>query len=290
VTALEERLARAFPELRVAPLRELATGFHSVAVETADGVVFRIPRYHGTANGHATEFRALPALAGRLPAPIPHPEWRIEPGHEDFPLGVIGYRKLPGRTPSIGSQRLAADLAAFLAALHAFPLDEAEALGLQAWIEPHDGLVRHRDQVMPALADLLEPGEVRRVADWWDALLTGGELERFPPALRHGDPWFGNLLVDDSGGLSGVLDWEGLEIGDPAADFAALTYLGRPFLSAVLARYGPVDAAFERRVELLAQLREFGGVRISLALGDEAELADSLRKLRAGPILRPSAS
>jgi hypothetical protein len=74
MTDLAEALARAFPDLRVAPLRELAPGFHSVAVETADGVVFRIPRQQGTANGHAMEHRVLPVLAERLPAPIPRPE------------------------------------------------------------------------------------------------------------------------------------------------------------------------------------------------------------------------
>ncbi len=38
-------------------------------------------------------------------------------------------------------------------------------------------------------------------------------------------------------------------------------------------------------MELLAQRREFGGIRISLELGDEEELAESVAKLRAGPIL-----
>jgi aminoglycoside phosphotransferase (APT) family kinase protein len=289
VTDLEARLARAFPNLRVAPLRELATGFHSVAVETAHGVVFRIPRQEGTANGHALESRVLPLLAPRLPAPVPLPEWRIEPGHPDFPLGAIGYRKLPGHHPTpenlAENLALASQLADFLAALHAFPLDEAERLGLHAWLEPRESLLWHRDQVVPALEDLLEPGEYARVLRWWDAVLVGCELERFEPAVRHGDPWYGNVLVDESGRLAGVLDWEGLEIGDPAADLAAQVYLGPRFLRAVLDRYASSDPGFERRVELRAQQREFDGIRISLELGDDAELAESIRKLRAGPIL-----
>ena len=287
---LDERLARVFPDLQVAPLRELAIGFHSVVVETADGIVFRIPRYHGTANGHTTEFRVLPVLAGRLPVAVPRPEWRVEPGDADFPLGAIGYRKLPGHTPQTASPTLAAGLAAFFSALHAFPLEEAEELGLQAWIDTRDGLVRFRDTVVPALGELLEPHEHKRIDRWWDEVLEGGELERFEPALRHGDPWFGNLLVNDAGDLTGVLDWEGLEIADPAADFAAQHYLGRTFVDDLLEFYRPVDEAFRRRVELLGQLREFGGVRLSVELSDDDELAESLRKLRAGPILAPSAS
>ena len=38
-------------------------------------------------------------------------------------------------------------------------------------------------------------------------------------------------------------------------------------------------------MELLAQCRELDGIRISLALGDAEELAESVPKLRAGPIL-----
>jgi aminoglycoside phosphotransferase (APT) family kinase protein len=285
VSDLEERLARAFPDLRVAPLTQLATGFHSVVVETADGIVFRIPRQEGTANGHAMEQRVLPLLAERLPAPIPLPEWRIEPGDADFPLGAIGHRKLRGRHPTPEDLALAPELAAFLAALHAFPVDEAERLGLQAWIEPREGLLRHRERVVPALEGVLGRDEHAEVVRWWDDVLAGGELERFEPVLRHGDPWFGNVLVDEEGRLAGVLDWEGLELGDPAADLAAQVYLGDPFLRAVLDRYCSTDPTFERRVELLAQLREFGGIRISLELGDEEELAASVAKLRAGPIL-----
>lgn len=275
MSSLEERLQRAFPELRVAPLHQLATGFQSVVVETADGVVFRIPRQKGTAEAHAMELRVLPLLAERLPAEIPRPEWRIEPGHEDFPFGAIGYRKLQGRHPQRGSDLLAAGLGRFLRALHALPTD----LGVPE-PTPLCGL--------PALEGVLEPHEVERVTRWWSA--ARAELEDFAPALRHGDPWYGNLLVDESGALTGVLDWTGLELGDPAADFAAQIYFGDPFVEAVLEHYGPVDDAFRRRIRLLAQRREFGGIRVSLELGDEEELAQSVAKLRAGAILGPCRS
>ncbi len=69
--------------------------------------------------------------------------------------------------------------------------------------------------------------EIERVTRWWHS--ARNELERFEPALRHGDPWYGNLLVDESGELTSDLGWEGF--------------------------------------------------------GDEAELAESVAKLRAGPIL-----
>ena len=81
---LEERLTRAFPELEVAPLEELATGFHSVAVETADGIVFRIPRQEGPPTAiprSSAFFRCWPSASQHGSA---LPEWRIEPGIQIF--------------------------------------------------------------------------------------------------------------------------------------------------------------------------------------------------------------
>jgi hypothetical protein len=37
----------------------------------------------------------------------------------------------------------------------------------------------------------------------------------------------------------------------------------------------------------LFEVREFGGVGLAVALGDNTELADAVAKLRAGPVLAP---
>ena len=104
------RLQRRFPELSVEPLRLLDEGFGSTVVETADGVIFRIARHARAAAGHARELELLRQLAGRLPAAVPEPRWRIEAGAE-FPNGAIGYRKLPGEpvAPYGGTPELAGD-------------------------------------------------------------------------------------------------------------------------------------------------------------------------------------
>ena len=35
------------------------------------------------------------------------------------------------------------------------------------------------------------------------------------PAVRHGDLWYGNLLTQEDGAISAVLDWEMVAIADP---------------------------------------------------------------------------
>ena len=280
-----------FPELRVPPLLTVARGFGSAAFETADGVIFRIARWKGSADGHIREWNVLRALRGRLPAPIPYPEWRIEPGNPAFPLGGIGYRKLRGETLSPGRSvgPLADSLASFFAALHGL---ETGGLDVEPWLPAGEAFAWQRDQVLPPLRDALSAGEYRRVERWWAELLADERMTRFRPVLRHGDPWYGNVLVEaESGALAGVLDWEGIELGDPAWDLAAQLYLGERFFMDVRERYARrgrvADADLVYRARKLFEVREFGGVRLAVALGDNAELADAVAKLRAGPVLAP---
>jgi aminoglycoside 2''-phosphotransferase len=291
---IERGLQEAFPDLAIAPIRALETGFGSVAVETADGIVFRIPRHAGVADGHARELRALPVLRERLPAPVPLPRWRIEPGEGPFPLGAIGYRRLEGDplSPELADREpgAAPDLARFFAALHELPLGEAEALGLPAWLEVPESFRWSRDQVMPALRDRLTSREYRAVEQWWASLLADEEFQNFPPAVIHGDPWYGNVLVDRaSGRLAGVIDWEGIAISDPAWDFAALLHLGDRFFSTVLEGYAAeqsvVDGSLEYRARALYELRELDGVRLALTLDDTAELDDAVAKVRRSAVL-----
>jgi hypothetical protein len=72
-----------------------------------------------------------------------------------------------------------------LSALHRFPAEEAEELGLPHADRDVDGLRALRDEVLPPL-------------------------------------WYEHLLVDrPSGRLLAVVDWEAAALGDTARDFAA---------------------------------------------------------------------
>jgi macrolide phosphotransferase len=297
---LERALGLRFPALEVAPLRQLDIGFGSVVVETRGGVIFRIARHAWAAQGHAMEAKLLPALQGRLPLAVPDPRWRVEPGSPGFPHGAIGYRRLPGRPLSpallvrLQGEAIAAQLGGFLLSLHRFPAREAEELGLPHADNDPSRLESFRDEVLPPLRDVLEPAEYRTICVWWERLLADPEMFRFTPSLRHGDLWYDHLLIDEPmGGLVAVVDWEAAALGDPARDFAAQFYLGDDFAAATLAAYadqgGEIDQGLRHRVRRQRELREFCGIRTAAELNDQEELDDSIRKLRAGPILSGSA-
>lgn len=274
---LAAALERALPELRVRPLRVLDVGFGSTVAETADGVVVRVARTARAAAGHEREAALLPAIAPRLPVLIPDPRWRLPPDDE-LPFGAIAYAKLPGAplAPAAADDAVAADVGAFLRALHA--IDDA------ALPRAEDDLDALRAATTPALREELDRAELEEVDAWWEDVLADARLRAYRPVLRHGDLWYDNLLVD-RGTLVGVVDWEAAGLGDAAEDFAALRHVGDRFVRTVLGAYGAHDPDLPHRIERRWQLRELYGVRLAVELGDASELADAVRKLRAGPVL-----
>jgi aminoglycoside phosphotransferase (APT) family kinase protein len=205
-------------------------------------------------------------------------------------FGAIGYRKLAGvpLTPAAAGEPVAADLADFLASLHRYPVAEAERLGVPHAIGWSEAVAELEADVLPALRDLVTPDERASLERWLAEVSADAALEDFAPALCHRDLWYENVLVAGAPArLVGVVDWEAARIGDPAQDLAVQWHLGESFAAAVLTAYGPPDARFSARVERFWELREFAGLRWSLEQDDEVELADSIAKLRAGPILGP---
>lgn len=289
-------LQACFPELGpITPLRVLGTGFRSVAVATAEGQVFRIARNAAAAAGYAKEQRLLPALRAQLPLPIPDPQWWAGPSAA-FPFGVIGYPLLPGRPLAPADltrghrARLAADLAAFLRALHRVPLAEVAEQGLPM---PADHAARWKEmqaRTLPVVQAALRADEAAAVTHWWARLLADPLMPSYRPVLQHGDLWYENILVDEGGTrLTGVVDFEDAAGGDPAQDFATLLHLGEAFAAEAIAAYqaagGALDPTFAYRLRRLWELREFGGLDFAIGTADAAEIADALAKLRRGPIL-----
>jgi aminoglycoside 2''-phosphotransferase len=278
----------------VRPLRLLDTGYGSVAVETAGGVIFRIARHAGAAEGHALEARLLPLLRRWLPVAVPDPRWRVDPGAA-FPFGAIGYRRLAGEPLSPGTARanldlIAADLAGFLVSLHGLSLEDGHEAGLRVRDRVHGSFPGLCREVLPILRERLSTHEYDAVRRWARDFEADEEVDRFAPAVRHGDLWYGNVLVDSAAGrVVGVVDWENVALGDAASDLARQLHLGEAFAAAVLREYraagGHVDDLLRHRIRRRWELLEFAGIRTAAALDDEAELAETVEKLRAGPIL-----
>lgn len=291
---IETGLQHVFPDVPdLSPLSLLGEGFGSLVVETPGGLVFRIGRVPETGEAYAREARLLPQLKPYLPVAIPDPHWYL-PRTEVFPYGVFGYRKLPGVPMQPEDARgplaevLAEALGRLLSAMHSIPanlfpapvsFDDRQAGWREVWVGSQY-----------ALRDTLTAVEYQAVVQWWERFLSDDRMKVYTPMVTHGDFWHENVLVAD-GHVVGLLDFQEAAVDDPARDFIPLLYLGEAWLRRVMAAYrragGWLDEGFEHRLWNLWALREFGGVVYSLHHNDQVEMADSIAKIRKGPILSP---
>lgn len=285
---ISRALQVAFPDLPLSGLQIVDIGFGSTVVETSDGIIVRVARTAVAARGHAVEAAVLPGLAPMLPAAVPVPAYFRPPGAQ-LPFGAIGYRRLPGKPcrPATATETTGRELGTFLAALH-----HVEARKFPAMPGP-DKVWQHwhnlRKDTELALPGRMTKSEIQRISRWWDQFLADQRMQHYQPAIRHGDLWYGNLLIRPDGAISAVLDWEVVAIADPAQDLALTRYLGPSFTQTVLDAYrsrgGAYDREIQYRIERHWELRELTGIPLAVSAGDEDELSECINKLRAGPIL-----
>lgn len=289
--AIARGLSATFQDLGdIAPCSMIGWGFGSVVVETAGGIVFRIPRLPRVHRGFARQQALLTAIGPHLPAAVPQPRWLTGPC-DAFEHGAIGYPKLPGRVMTeesfYASDRaaLAQSFAAFIAALHAIPLDLVPMLRVRTPERRIEIETDVRDYVLPVLREKLTADEFALAEAWWARYLGDPEIVTYAPTVTHGDIWWANVLVDHTGArITGVLDWDEAVIGDAARDFGGLGYLGVDFMNAVLDAYAVIvghdDEPLRHRARLLFEVREFYGLRYAHAFPAMREMDDALAKVR----------
>jgi aminoglycoside phosphotransferase (APT) family kinase protein len=274
LTQAGDLIAARWPELAGLPVSPLAAGWDNWVFRVGDEFVFRFPRREVAVGLLLTETRVLPVIAPAMTLPIPVPEYVALSGESaDWPF--VGYRLLPGRTAD--QLRLSADqrtgsavpLALFLRALHGLPpsLTDVADAPTDSWNRldlPH-----LTEKLSERLDHAVERGLLvdRAAVDaQFSAAPTSFELEQ--NVLVHGDLSSRNVLVDDHGQLTGVIDWGDCHRGDPAVDLSmAHAFLPRTAHAAFRDAYGAVS---DERWEL-ARLRALFWAVVVLVYGDDVK-------------------
>jgi aminoglycoside phosphotransferase (APT) family kinase protein len=235
-------LAEQFPQwadLAVEAVRFFGTD--NAIYRLGDELSVRLPRREKNVQQLHKELRWLPKLAPRLPLAIPEPVATGQPG-QGYPLDWAIYRWLPGEAafeapPSHANQ----ELAAFLAALRRIDPAGGPPPGEHNFfrgepLAPRDKATRE------SIAQLGLDDEALPI---WDAALDATVWTR-PPVWIHGDLDARNLLVTGER-ISGVVDFGGLGVGDPACDvMVAWKMLTREAREAFRRDLGVDDATWAR--------------------------------------------
>jgi aminoglycoside phosphotransferase (APT) family kinase protein len=289
----------ALADSRALSIERLGAGWDNVAflVTAEQGqFVFRFPRRTIAASLIETETRLLPALARRLPLPIPVPIFAGRPGPA-FPWPFSGYRRLAGRSACGAAldgdarARAAAPLGRFLRALHALPVEEMERLQAPCDTLGRAALDSRIPQARERLGEAGDRGLLPAILDddarrRLQAICDEAEADRAldgaaqPRALVHGDLYARHLLVGGDRQLCGVIDWGDLHIGHPGVDLSvAFAFLPAPARTSFFEAYGGVPAAAVLR---LARLRALFSLSTLLLYGSQTGDADLVDEAARG--------
>ncbi|AUX24386.1 phosphotransferase [Sorangium cellulosum] len=280
----------AFPALRPVRLELLGEGWDNVAYLVDGELIFRFPRRQAAVPLLEREHRLLPALAPRLPLAIPVPELFGRAGAGPYRWPFLGYRRVAGETACRANlddrerRALAAPLARFLAALHAFPTGEARRLGMPPDSIGKLDLAARIPQARERLERMRALGLLRDVRPWSELLEAGAAL-RASEDLRvvHGDLYARHLLVSagPARALCGVIDWGDLHLGDPAVDLSvAHSVLPPEAHDTFRATYGEIDARRWELARIRAIHHSAAVVLYGHDIGDSALVREGLRIFR----------
>ncbi|MBF8188791.1 aminoglycoside phosphotransferase family protein [Nonomuraea sp. K274] len=216
-TALVRRLlAGQFPQWAGLPIERVDSyGTDHDIYRLGDHLSVRLPRIAWATGQASKEARWLPKLAPHLPLAVPVQLAAGEPA-EDYPFGWSVYEWLPGDDANGTIRDLdqaATDLAAFVKALRRVGTAGAHPRAPHSRGGPLAESDEHVRRSIAQLGDRIDGAGALR--SWEESL--GAPAWDGPEVWVHGDLLPGNLLVVD-GRLSAVIDFGGLNVGDPACD------------------------------------------------------------------------
>ncbi|MFJ4220182.1 aminoglycoside phosphotransferase family protein [Curtobacterium luteum] len=223
-------VATQFPRWADLPVREVEhQGWDNRTFRLGGDLSVRLPSAAGYVPAVEKEQRVLPYLAEHLDVPVPEPVATGEP-QDDYPFPWSVRRWLRGSVlldaPDVDRSRLAADVGAVLVQLRGVPVGPGPAAGAHSF---HRGAhPSHYAAEVCAALDALGADVDRPACEavWSRA---AGSRWHGDPVWFHGDVAPGNLLVDDHGRLSAVIDFGTCGVGDPACDLVlAWTFLDAP--------------------------------------------------------------
>ena len=209
-------LAGQFPQWAdfvIAPVVSYGTD-HDI-YRLGDHLAARLPRIQWATGQAAKEAEWLPKLAPHLPLAVPV---QLAMGHpaEEYPFEWSVYEWLPGENANGTIDDLdqaAVDLAAFVNALRRVDATEAHPRPPRGRGAP---LAELDEQVRRSIAELGDRIDADAALRSWEESVDAPRWDG-EEVWVHGDLLPGNLLVVD-GRLSAVIDFGGLNVGDPACD------------------------------------------------------------------------
>lgn len=245
---LIEQIQSKHPDLIIYDFYVNELGQNNDVIIVNESLVFRFPKYKQGIMQLRRETEILKYIKDIVTMPIPIPIYEsfdeLEPGKVFTGYRLIGGNPLWRKSlleiksdEQIGG--LASQLVTFLAAMHSISGDFASReLQLEAR-HPQEEMNALYDKIQHKLFPFMSKESQISVSESFEDFLKGEALSKVNLALIHGDFGASNILWDSgTGEISGIIDFGGSAIGDPAYDFAGLlSSYGEDFFNRCIDQY-----------------------------------------------------
>jgi aminoglycoside 2''-phosphotransferase len=245
-----EKITAVFPEVTWNQASLITHGWAHDAVILDESLVFRFPKREGAKGQLSREVTLMRYLSRQLTITVP--DYTYVPPDVSF----AGYEFIPGTPlwedefptlPASEKSRFESDLSDFLTELHATPTHTLHRLEVPD--VALGGAAYWEELATTAQVEMTAPGVNQlqeRIASFSDELERTGQHDI--PVLLHCDLVPPHILSNGGGAITGIIDFSGVRIGDPAVDFQGLWEYGPKTVARIYRAYrGPKDEDLLRR-------------------------------------------
>ncbi|KZD35509.1 MULTISPECIES: phosphotransferase family protein [Bacillus cereus group] len=250
-------LQRLYPELQINSVYINEIGQNNDVLIVNDNIVFRFPKYEKGIQKLRIETQLLEKIRPFITLQIPNPSYQ---GFQDEVPGKVfaGYEMIEGDpfwknifteiNDENQLQTLACILARFLKELHEIPLSTFEGILQYESTDMYSEINSLYSQLKEYVYPFMKEEAKKEVSISFETYLKEESHFNFKSSLVHGDFGITNILYSATKkNISGVIDFGGASIGDPAYDFAGiLASYGEEFLQLFEAYYPNLEVIQER--------------------------------------------
>ncbi|MDF2788774.1 MAG: aminoglycoside phosphotransferase [Neobacillus sp.] len=249
-----ERIKQVYPGLSILKCKPNEIGQNNDVLIVNESIVFRFPKYQRGIESLKKETEILESIKNNVSIPIPYP---IYQSFEKWEVGkvFVGYEFIQGSPlwktsfDSIKNEdvlnRLASQLVNFLNEIHSFDKNNLTLEETNSREQMVDLYQRMQNKLFPYMREEAQ----HQISHSFKTFLSSEVCSNLSTTLVHGDFGATNILWDpNTYNISGIIDFGGSGIGDPAYDFAGiLSSYGEEFFTMCLDLY-PNGAEIAERV------------------------------------------